>query len=361
MAKIAELAVQFTARTKAFTQGVNSAQRRLTAFSGGVASLARRMTSLSAGLLGLAGVGGGLWALARTAQRLDELAKTSDKLGVAAASLTRLGIGFDVEEIDLPDRESAKDWIDSNQLGRRNLTKDQFTFILGRKYNRMKKAVGRPEKRPQNGDINSGRTVEQLAKAVGVSKNTVERAGKFTQEVEKDPELFEALQKAKPLQQVKKERQKQQREKALQEATANIDATAKQNLKAVCDIRCCDFADLFQSIERPDAIITDPPYPREYVPLYENLAICAKDAGVPIVAVMCGQSYFPEIAHAMSKHLTYRWLLAYLTPGGQSVQLWQPKVNTFWKPILLFGEVVVFGTNDIMDLGRKEWDEPIPA
>jgi site-specific DNA-methyltransferase (adenine-specific) len=40
----------------------------------------------------------------------------------------------------------------------------------------------------------------------------------------------------------------------------------------------------------------------------------------------------------MSKHLKYRWTLAYMTPGGQAVQQWQAKVNTFWKPILLFGE-----------------------
>ena len=33
-------------------------------------------------------------------------------------------------------------WIDANQLGRRNLTPEQQTFIRGRWYNRTKKAVG---------------------------------------------------------------------------------------------------------------------------------------------------------------------------------------------------------------------------
>jgi len=53
--------------------------------------------------------------------------------------------------------------------------------------------------------------------------------------------------------------------------------------------------------------------------------------------VMAGQSYLPEIYHQMSQHLDYRWTMAYMTPGGQAVQLWQNKVNTFWKPILVFG------------------------
>lgn len=51
---------------------------------------------------------------------------------------------------------------------------------------------------------------------------------------------------------------------------------------------------------------------------------------------MIGQSYLPEILARMSTALDYRWTLAYLTPGGQAVQVWDRKVNTFWKPILLF-------------------------
>ncbi len=29
--------------------------------------------------------------------------------------------------------------------------------------------------------------------------------------------------------------------------------------------------------------------------------------------------------------MTYHWTVAYLTPGGQAVQLWDRKVNAFWK------------------------------
>ena len=54
---------------------------------------------------------------------------------------------------------------------------------------------------------------------------------------------------------------------------------------------------------------------------------------------MVGQSYLPELFNLLSGHLPYRWTLAYLTPGGQATQLWQRNINTFWKPILIYGQV----------------------
>lgn len=87
-----------------------------------------------------------------------------------------------------------------------------------------------------------------------------------------------------------------------------------------------------------DCIITDPPYPEEYLPLYGALARLAAQVLKPGGSLLCmvGQSYLPEILTLMVPHLRYQWMVAYLTPGGQSSQLWQRKVNTFWKPVLWF-------------------------
>lgn len=107
-----------------------------------------------------------------------------------------------------------------------------------------------------------------------------------------------------------------------------------------------------------DVIITDPPYPREFLPVYAQLAATASHVLKPggSCVVMIGQSYLPEIVAALSKHLRYHWTLAYLTPGGQAVQLWDREVNTFWKPLLWFtkgdyaggwiGDVVKSDVND---------------
>lgn len=88
----------------------------------------------------------------------------------------------------------------------------------------------------------------------------------------------------------------------------------------------------------PDAIITDPPYGQEFLPVYDVLASKGKELVKPggSVIVMIGQSYLPDIINKLCQCLTYQWVVAYLTPGGQSAQLWAKKVNTFWKPVFWF-------------------------
>ncbi len=101
---------------------------------------------------------------------------------------TRLGIGFNVVEMEFSDRQDVLDWIDDNQLGKRNLTPDQTALILGRKYNRTKKAQGgtganQYEQRDQNDP--SAKTADKLAAQHGVSPATVKRAGQFADAVER--------------------------------------------------------------------------------------------------------------------------------------------------------------------------------
>ena len=79
-------------------------------------------------------------------------------------------------------RQAAEDWINRNQLGRRNLNPDTASLLRGRNYNRMKKAVVRPE---GNGDkLSTLKTSEGLAKAYGVTARTIERDGQFARAVE---------------------------------------------------------------------------------------------------------------------------------------------------------------------------------
>ncbi len=96
----------------------------------------------------------------------------------------RHGIDFAVTEVDLPDWEAAADWIDANQLGRRNLTPDQAALLRGRRYNRLKRKQGRPSKSPQNEDF-GGKTAARLAREHGVSRQTIERDGRFAAAIEK--------------------------------------------------------------------------------------------------------------------------------------------------------------------------------
>jgi len=99
-----------------------------------------------------------------------------------------------------------------------------------------------------------------------------------------------------------------------------------------------DCREILPQLDRVDLVLTDPPYPKEYLGIYADLAElsvgCLVDGGS--LASMVGQSYLLDIMQLFSNYLTYNWTLCYLTPGAQSAQLWQRKVNTFWKPILWY-------------------------
>jgi hypothetical protein len=97
---------------------------------------------------------------------------------------TRLGLDYSVEPMEFASRDEAADWIDRNQLGRRNLSKQDYKLLLGRRYNRAKKSE---HSRPGNDNaakipaakVTTQKTAEKIAKDHGVSEKTVRNAGKF--------------------------------------------------------------------------------------------------------------------------------------------------------------------------------------
>jgi hypothetical protein len=186
------------------------------------------------------------------------------------------------------------------------------------------------------------RTRETIAKAAGVSTGQV---GMAEQVRKKAPDLWDKAKSgdvtiSAAYKKVKRESDAEKKAEEQKRAIEKISREAIKKIESVCDLRNCSCADLFRSGIKPDAVITDPPYPKEFLGCFTELAEGCKLAGVPLVAVMSGQSYLPEVIQRLCEHLKYRWTMAYLTPGGQAVQQWQAKVNTTWKPVLLFGEAL---------------------
>lgn len=96
----------------------------------------------------------------------------------------RLGLPYEVEHLEFDDRDRAADWIDRNQLGRRNLSKQDYKLLLGRRYNRAKRAVSNPHGKNQHAEVggqnvHQPKTAERIAKEHGVDEKTVRRAGQF--------------------------------------------------------------------------------------------------------------------------------------------------------------------------------------
>lgn len=202
---------------------------------------------------------------------------------------------------------------------------------------------GRPKQEGVESTPSNGRTAksrDKLAAAAGVSHPKLKQIREVVEAARQDPKTYgdlpEQMDRTGNVNRTYRELRRRRAEVDLETASQAITEARSQSLDNVCDLRVGSCRDLFASGIRPDAVITDPPYPREFLSCFSELAEACKD--VPLVAVMSGQSYLPEVMHRLCEHLTYRWTLAYMTPGGQAVQQWSAKVNTFWKPVLLFGE-----------------------
>jgi len=90
-------------------------------------------------------------------------------------------IAFDVRKVALPHRSAAKVWVIRNQLGRRNLTPDQASYLRGLEYEATKRAAHRPAKGGQNVPL---KTAKHLGKAHGVAARTIKRDAAFAKAVD---------------------------------------------------------------------------------------------------------------------------------------------------------------------------------
>lgn len=133
--------------------------------------------------------------------------------------------------LDFESREDAQLWMIRNQDSRRNWTKAERDYVLGKEFEVTKKIEGRPNKEEpilrQNDGV-SRETAERLAKERKVSPRTVERAAQFAAAVDKigiaDPETKTAILNGKATKS--------------QKGNANKVKITKAEVIAVGDARC---------------------------------------------------------------------------------------------------------------------------
>ncbi len=94
---------------------------------------------------------------------------------------------FRVNLLHFDSYKEVKEYMINNQLGRRNLTREQASFLRGMRYQYEKAERGKYDRnqKPQNEDNDHLRTSERLASAYKVSKNTIERDAEFALGLEK--------------------------------------------------------------------------------------------------------------------------------------------------------------------------------
>lgn len=88
-----------------------------------------------------------------------------------------------------------------------------------------------------------------------------------------------------------------------------------------------------------DAIITDPPYVGDSIPLYEALrdfAVEVLQEGSPLV-VMTWQAILPDVIDALRhEELVYRWCICWRYANTENTVDYKRRVFDCWKPVLVY-------------------------
>lgn len=115
-----------------------------------------------------------------------------------------------------------------------------------------------------------------------------------------------------------------------------------------------------------DLIVTDPPYPAEYLPLWTDLAAEASRLLGPrgILFAWSGKIALPEVMERLGGHLTYGWVFRLELPGSHS-RIMGRHIRQTWKPILAYttgtwpsnewGEDML--TSPTREKTRYEWEQ----
>lgn len=97
----------------------------------------------------------------------------------------------------------------------------------------------------------------------------------------------------------------------------------------------CDFREAPIAAESVAAIITDPPYPREYLPLWAPLGVWSAQVLVDGGSLLSIVPHYalPEVLEAIAPALKYRWVCAMWQWQG-SHQRMAMGIEVTWKPIV---------------------------
>ena len=171
----------------------------------------------------------------------------------------------------------------------------------------------------------------KLAQTFGTNSRYVSDAQRFKKE---KPEVFEQIKNGTiNISEAKKEEKKEERDKKIQE----VKASAKEFENTDIQIFNKDFRELEIQDSSIDLILTDPPYPAEYLHLWKDLFIQAKRVLKPnkFLVAYSGQMYLDKIfKYADEAGLNYYWMINIEFTKKPLVH--GRKVLNEWKPILVF-------------------------
>ena len=272
---------------------------------------------------------------------------------------------------------SPIDFVVSLNLSRRHLTKTQLKILAvdiksakaeeaeKRRQRTLKQNVLTEVGNPPPRDEEKGKARDLAAAQVGLTSGR--DVDKTERVMEVAPDLVPAMRDGSlaldRAERIIRDREAQDRK--VQQAKAEAEA---QPIELTVDIRHGDFRVVMADLENVDAIVTDPPYPAEFLPLLEDLAAWADKVLTPdgVMAVLIGQTHLPEVYRLLSGHRPYRWTCCYLTEGPGYVS--HPrKVQSNWKPLIVYGggprlaDVLRSEGSDADAKGHHKWGQDYGA
>lgn len=260
------------------------------------------------------------------------------------------GLDYQTEPMHFKDEIDVKIWMLLNQLGRRNL----IDFVKGELYSTIEefekekgkiileqKAVfkGNQHSAPLSIIDNEPKhnTREIVSQKLGWSTG---KKGMFDVVKKKAPEeVKEKLRSGEvsinqAYQEIKKAEKKEEKE---QQRKVLAEKGAKKEVEI--DFRLGDFEEVFTDLQdgSVDCIITDPPYPYEFIEVWSKLSRFAKRVLKPngYCIAYSGQMHLPEVIKRMNEYLDYYWTFA-VYHEGQTQIVNGVNLMCRWKPVLIF-------------------------
>lgn len=139
-----------------------------------------------------------------------------------------------------------------------------------------------------------------------------------------------------------------------------ISSEKKDRTKIVSgiEIRKGDFKKVLADVYDIDAIITDPPYPFEFIDCFSELSLFAKEhlKKDGFIAVYSGQYHLPEVIKRLSEHLTYVWTFC-LSHSDKKQIVNGVNIMCGWKPVLIFSngrKKMRYPAFDVLLSGQRE-------
>jgi 16S rRNA G966 N2-methylase RsmD len=245
--------------------------------------------------------------------------------------------------------DEVKEWMILNQFGRRNLSayqrsvlaleledvfrikaKENLKIYSGNQYE-----SGDSAKLPKVQKVD---TRKELSKVAQVGERTLDKVKKIQ---EKAPdEIKTKLSTGEiSINAAYKEIKKEEKKEAIKEERRKL-AEEGSKKEIEIDFRLGDFEEVFADLEDGsiDCIITDPPYPYEFIEVWSKLSRFAKRVLKPngFCIAYSGQMNLPEVMKRMNEHLDYYWTFCLHHTGGGTQIVNGVNLMCRWKPVLIF-------------------------